>query len=478
MSKIKKRFAILFVALAVSMSAKAFLFAAAPVVEGVLWGARIISLNVTMAKAVEWSIWAHGALVSLWLWKRSSDAADTNTSSLKARLSVSSNPNAKRQNPDPTKWDDATTRNPTPKASFTNASSNTVLPSTWPLVVQDMGGAGHKLYISSTGSTLWDVTVTTSSNSSLSSSQQWSGSISGQTGTFYVYATSAQISCPAGYQSSGSNCVLKDATKVVKPAATVPCEVIQNSDGTWDVDSSNPECTNISSALTASGKTITYTRGTGDYDSITQTDTGYTVSTRGPAGNRDITTGPYDPNQGGTVIQNITDLGSGSSSSSSGGTASSSSGSSSGGTASSSSGGTSGSGGGSCGGTGQVACSIDDSGFKGADAIVGVKADAAISALDDRVNAINDQQKSDTFGIDTSWVPNLLPGSSPVACQPITFSPSISHGPAAGLSGSVNVDWCSKVEMFREFYAWAASISTVVAIALLFFGSNGNAKTK
>jgi hypothetical protein len=241
-------------------------------------------------------------------------------------------------------------------------------------------------------------------------------------------------------------------TTVQKPAGKVPCEVIKNSAGTWDVDSQNPECAGLASALTTNNNTLTYNKGDGTYDRVTNNADGTTAIT---TGNRQITLGPQ--NTDGTYpITGITDNGA-----TTGG--------------SGSTGGT-GTGSATCGGPGLPACSVsvDDSGFTGKDATVNAAGDDAKAKLDDRVTFIN-SKATDTsnFGLDNSWIPSFVPGPA-VSCTDLKWEPGISHGPLTGLAGSQSIDWCSRLDVIREYYAWLIGALTVWAIAMLFFGSNGN----
>jgi len=463
----------------VSNVAYAWLQFLAPISTGVMWLGRVASSNVTMARAVEWSIYGHGAVLGFLLWKNSGDAAQT-TTPISARLVVQPDTTAKRVNPDPQKWDDATTtRDPKPKASYPMATGMEPMPSTFPAVVQAMGypasasaefcsgsgcgGSGatyrRQIYVKNLPSCA--NTSSYAPGSPWSGSATWCGTVSGQTatGVYAVWDVATILSCPDGYASSNGNCVLIDETRVMKPAGKVPCEVIRNADGTWEIDGKNPECAALGTDLTQSGRTITYTRGAGDYDSVTSNaDGSLVISTRGPGGNRDIQTGPYSSSLGGYPIVSVTDS-QGTSSGTSTGTGTGTGG--------------SGSGGQTCGGIGQPACAVavDDSGFQGKDSIINAKADAAIAKLDERVAQVQGVNDGSTFGIDASWIPSLKPGPV-VPCSDLQWTPTISHGPLAGLTGSVSVNWCDKAEVIREYVAWLYGVVTVFAIAMLFFSSN------
>ena len=204
----------------------------------------------------------------------------------------------------------------------------------------------------------------------------------------------------------------------------------------------------MASKLTVAGKSVSYGKSDGTFDQVTKNDDG---STTIKTGGRTIIVGPPGGDGNGTITS-ITDNGPGSGS----GSGSGSSGS-----------------GMSCGGTGQPSCAVtvDDSGFQGKDTAVNTKADAAIAKLDERVTQVQGVNDGSTFGVDTSWIPSLKPGPV-VACSDIQWQPGISHGPLAGLTGSVSVNWCDKADVIREYLAWLFGVATVFAIALLFFSSN------
>ena len=528
-------------------SAFAWIQFLAPITSGVIWLGRLAGANLTMARALEWSIVSHGALFTFLSWRNTNE---TSTASATGHLEVTFDPSAQRANPDPTKWDDALagSRDPTPKTTVAQSTSqgSTTAPSTLAGVVADMGWqAGSKYYKKdATTDVLYTVQLTSacpsgSYSGSVPSGMVYAGCVpsaqtpvttysqmvaemgvpgskcyqyNGSTDVCYVtkalatcsgyanYAPSGyqgavcanwntqangyaypgiaavysrsqapsgylvfkqeqSIACPAGYVSNGSgSCNLADASAVVKPAGTTPCELRVNADGTWDVDTKNPSCTSLQGVgkLTCSGRTCTYTRGSGDYDQIVKNPDGTgTISTRGPSGNRDISVGAPGPD--GTPITGITDVPSGTP----GG------------------GGSSGSGGGTCGGTGQVECAVNvnDGSFQGKDATINGKADSAMGKLDDRIGSVDQSKFQGTFGVENSWIPRLAPGN-PVACQALNWQTQISHGPLSGFSHTESVDLCDKTDIIRQYYSWLWYAMTVWAIAMLFFGTNGNARTR
>lgn len=460
----------LFSSLLFSTAAFAWVQFVAPVSSGVMWLGRVAAANVSMSRALEWSTYTLGAVITFVSWNNIGSTAST-TTPIKATLVVSPDPATKRVNPDPMRWDDAATgRDPTPKGSFPVQTGLPQIPSTIPSVIQDIGGEGTKIYSSGTApSTIYKVTATATKTAIQGVSSTWQGNVTvgGVTSYYYYYRTSESLTCPAGYSYAASTgiCTLSiSADQIQKPADKVPCEVIRNSNGTWEIDSKNPECTELSFQLNASSNSITYTRGTGDYDQITTNpDGGLTITTRGPAGNRDIVTQPYSSTVGGYTINSISDYPTAPTGSGSG----------------SSGGSTTTGGGGNCGGEGQQRCQVEvnDIGFQSGSVSVTAAADAAIASLDQRQIQIEALDDGSTFGIDIGWIPSLLPGP-PVQCQAIDWQPAINHGPLAGLTESVSFDLCDKVDVIREFLAWLFGVVTITAIALLFFGSNRPATQK
>ena len=474
----KRRLLVAAVALSLVVNqALAFWGLLAPISTGVMWLGRVASSNVTMARAVEWSLLAHGAVISFFAWKNASDTSAETRAPVKARLVVQPNTTAQRDNPDSSTWDSAASgqRNPTPKTSYSVIGTNDY-PSgqqQFTTIAQNAFQQPYDTYSVSSGQvykkTYQCMPTNTRPDSSLTNgSLTWSTEGTSTVNGAVVFCFSkptekVTISCPAGYTTTatGSNftCTLSvDPTTVQKPRGKVPCEVLQNADGTWDIDSQNPECASVSSALTKSnsGKTVSYSRGDGTYDQITtNADGSRTVTT----GNRTINLSPAGAD-GNSTITGISDAGINSGSGSSG----------------SGSGSSTGSGTGSCGGSGQPACSVsvDDSSFNGKDVGIATAADDAKSKFDER-QALVESQGKDTanFGLDSAWIPSLVPGPA-VTCEALSWQPVISHGVLSGLAGSIDIDWCSKIDIFREFFAWLIGLLTVWAIAMLFFSSNGN----
>lgn len=438
-----------------------------------MWLGRAAISNPVRAKALEWTIAGHGAIGYL-LWKNSNDTQAASATPAVATITIVPDTTAKRDNPDPKVFDDATVRNPTPKPTFTQSSlfqpvfANVKADD---LVYASMDTPQVYYANSPLNTNISKTTYLTPSNkvnpgSPYTQYMNWtltSGAKSGQNFIIYSKQEWVPYQCPTGYTLTNGTCNLTNAEQVTKPAGKVPCEVIRNADGSWDVDSKNPECGNVAAQLSTSGRNIKYTRGVGDYDSVTTQDDGsLAIDTITVNGNRSIKTQPYSPSAGGYPIGSITDNGPGGTGTTAGtGTTT----------------GTTGTGTGSCGGTGQVKCGIDDSGFDGKAATINTKADAAIAKFDDRVAQIEAVNGNNTFGIDKSWIPDFKPGGA-ITCQPLKWSPSISHGPLSGWSTSADINWCDKIDFLREYFAWLVGFLTTIAIAFLFFNSNGTAKGK
>ncbi len=53
------------------------------------------------------------------------------------------------------------------------------------------------------------------------------------------------------------------------------------------------------------------------------------------------------------------------------------------------------------------------------------------------------------------------------------FEPAITHGPAAGLGGSYELDICDKLGTVREIISWLFGLFTVFYVWRKFANSNG-----
>lgn len=440
---------------------------AAPIVSGTIWAGRLFAGAGNIAKTGEIAVYLVGGGVFL-LDHLLYSNAQTATNPMPMSATIAPHPNTARTTPK--NFDPAPDGqiDPIPKASFAYGAT---VPGNGSLTDIAAAGVGSASYTKSDGNLL-QVDVVQIYQSGLSDAQMCSAAQAGGSATHSGYSWSCPYTimttdkravwyrtvapgCPAGYavNTLTGQCTLTNAALVQKPADT-PCEVNRKSDGTWDVDAKNPNCAGLASQIQTSGSMIKFTPVASQ--SVTIDDNldgsgGITATVVDSASNSTTTikTGPWDSNNNAYPVSGVTN-----GTTTPGGV-------------------TPGTGnGGSCGGAGQVPCSIDDSGFSGKDALVGAKGDAAIAKLDDRVSQLSGVDQATNYGIDRSWLPSIVPGPV-VSCQPLQWSPSISHGALSGLSGNVAIDWCDKFDVVRQYVGWLFGAITVYAIGRLFFASNG-----
>lgn len=381
---------------------------------------------------------------------KSSSANQINADSVsnvmgKKPLQVDIRPQGVRGNPDSSKWNSATgtNRNPTPKGSFALNAGLPAMPSSFPAVVQDMGGAGTKSYYN--GNYRRDETVTTAPVAGQSAS--WSGSVSGLTGTFYVYDKVTLLTCPAGYTNSSGTCNLTDSTSVTKPTST-PCEVLYDSGTqTFNFDAQNPNCSGLESQiLTNSGKKIstvsTASTGSEKIEAEPTANGGFSITQYKPDGSWvNAQTGPYSDVNGGYPI---TGTSSGSAGSTPGGSGSGTGTGGTGGTGSTGTG--TGSGGGSCGGSGQVPCAIDGSGLQGQSADLS----SALSGVDTaNQNVMSGIQSHMPTAPAWGWT---LP-VQPVSCSPLSWN-------VLGRAWTIN--WCPYIPLIQQAISFLAYCFTAL----------------
>lgn len=119
-------------------------FMAGPITNTVMWLGRAAASNPTMARAAEWSIAAHGAIIGA-LWFGKSD--QTASTPIEAKIIIAPAKDQPTVNPDPEKFDDTASSSdalqPAPKPSFSSTVATTQAPSSYPLIVQAIGGAGE-----------------------------------------------------------------------------------------------------------------------------------------------------------------------------------------------------------------------------------------------------------------------------------------------------------------------------------------------
>lgn len=475
----------------------AFISLALPVGRALLWTGRFLSGSSTIASAesvvaAERTLALHGALLGALWWGSSSDKSKNAEEGV---VWLPLDPTATRSNPDPKRYDDAplvieitgaANRDVKPKSSYAGeADRNVSVTPTNGAVAASMPAGSSMSYAVDGQNTIREYKSVDISLYSGSSDLQKCSSAQSATnpGTGWTFSCpsgtssdgktvgiwsrlTTQKTCAAGYTLTNGNCILTDAPSVKKPQGKVACEVLVDAtNNTFQLDANNPSCTSVLSNFNKPNPNqLRYNNPSGGgYDIITRNSDGSTtIETSDGTNYKKITVGPFDKGQGGGTIRGI-DTGPQPGTDGPGGTGS-------GGT------GSTGTGAGNCGGAGQSPCAVtvDDSGFQGKDGAVGSAADAAKTKLDERQAFIEGKAtESGNFGLDNSWIPSLIPGPA-VTCQALRWEPGINHGPLANMSGSIDIDWCSKIDLVREYYAWLVGLVTVWAIAMLFFGSNGN----
>lgn len=434
-------------------------FFSGPISTTVVWLGRAASSNPTMAKAFEWSLAAHAAVLSM-VWF--GDPAQTSGTPIAAKLVIPTKVDTPTANPDPKRYDDAPAGQlqPVPKTSF-SAQSDTLASG---LSYGDVFGlvfaaGGEKQYANSTTAdrlfyakrfsagtvagadypdeasipTSWNGgTKVWTQRTATSPAQVWNCGTSGQANCLVdvLYEKSVALSCPAQYTLANGVCTLTgDASQVKKPPETVPCEVTRTSSGSWHVDPKNPECEGLSAQIqTAADGSLRVSNGAGQTLGVTEKSNGgrrYDIQSGDSW--RSIDTGAYDSAQNGSPITSITD-----------GTGQNPNLPASGGSTGGTTGGTSG---GSCGGTGQPACAIDDSGFDGK----ATDGDGLVQKIEDHDQSILEKLAgiswNDKHGIDWTWTPAI----PRVACEPYVF----------GTAGhSITIDMCTTFSVIRQALGW------------------------
>ncbi len=126
-----------------------------------------------------------------------------------------------------------------------------------------------------------------------------------------------------------------------------------------------------------------------------------------------------------------------------------------------------------CGLPGTPACAIDDTQFSNRDDFSTPNTSSASDHLDTLKTGV-ENSKDILPGINTSWLPSLLPGST-TSCDVIPISFTISSGPAAGLSGAENLDICPHLDVIRQILGYLFGISAVFYIWRSFTRSNEGA---
>lgn len=446
--------AIVILALLVTINSYAFVQFIAPVASSVMWLGRLAIANPATARAIEWSIYGHGALIASIFYQDSQKGAQT-TQPVKTNFVVENWDKAKRENPDPKRFNDAFEgRDPTPKQSYAGEADQNYhsLPASGAMVATQPAGTTWTVAVSGQNSYLTYMSVGFSTYAGSSDAQKCAAlntatnpgtgwaltcpagtSSDGERVALWAKSTAGK-NCAVGYTLTNGNCLLTAEQNVMKPEGKVPCEVIANIDGTWDVDKKNPECQKQSNSITNTGNKLIYAKGDGTYDQITKTADGGTLIN---TGNRTIDLGP--PNSSGeSPIRGITDGPPGNGGSTPG-TGTSPGGGGTGGTGTTPEA--------NCGAPGQPVCDVkvDDSGLDGKKADINAPLDGVKSAHDGILNAMSQSMPK---AFDWSW---SLP-IQPVACQDLVFS-------VKGFP--VNVPYCKYVPLMQQAMSFLAYLFTV-----------------
>jgi hypothetical protein len=487
-------------AIALSLCLVAPASALLPLAAGIAWLGNAVTAAAAsspyIVTALEASLYIHAGVIaytSLFVADKAPDGSPASPA-----LEVKLNNTAKRSNPDPSKWDDASgsSRDPTPKSSIpatstgspsdpqpalvggaagyesTCAGLGSVLGSTVGAVGQGCAVRGTSTYPQSCAKA-YIVNSCTSSSCSITRPEMTDPYCNSEEATFTVtvnpvtlpqglncasgFATGAgtcleplsDLSCPAGYELSGSTCVLTNPAAVTKPA-NHPCEVIRTASG-LQLDSSNPNCAGVQ----VQGNTVQIEQQAVTFNADNS------VSVSNPNGYTTFQLGS-DNSDGSTQIVGATRSGNPGSYGgiSTGG----------GGTGGGTTGGTvqcggvgqpacagSGTGeGGSCGAPGQAKCSIDDSGFAGLEDFAAAGQADFDQANADRTSAVQSQtNRSNDLGIETSWLPQP---SFNTACEPFVINYKVFN---------IAWNWCGYFPLLREVMAYLFYVFT----ALYLWGS-------
>lgn len=85
------------------------------------------------------------------------------------------------------------------------------------------------------------------------------------------------------------------------------------------------------------------------------------------------------------------------------------------------------------------------------------------SSIDALPQAIEDAVAITPSGVDSSWLPSILPGNS-VACQAFPVTVNITHGPAAGIGGTGSINICDQMEIIRQIIGYLLGLTTIFYI--------------
>lgn len=463
-----------------------FLIAGGEWLAGAVSASRVAWVtNAGLRAATAKSLSLHATIGGLAL--TSAAIIENTPSKVPAHVMIDLTEGGTRLNPDPKRYDDATAASvdPIPKASFNPYDELTVLPSNWPDVITDMGSPAFKLYRDAAGTRLTKVqtytyqigyregaSYTTTGGIPSVDASGWArqynkkittvtcgGSATTSPNCEYQVAYSPPselISCPAGYTRNNNICTLQDATQVVKPEKTIPCEVTRDASGAFQIDSKNPEC----NTLTADGSVKSVASDTVQVSNAAESVTAKCTSAACDIAYQDkvndswtnIKTGA--PNSSGGREVTAIEYGTGTNPSVPGG-----------GTGGDGDGDGEGDGSGSGCGTKDNPCSVNDEGFKdlatdGQDSIAKLEQDK--QEWLDRVNSVNGEDK---HGVDLEWIPQLPKGQ----CEPITFGVE---------DHQMVIDWCDKASIIRNVLGWLLYLYTAYFIVCLFFDRTTSSGSK
>lgn len=474
-----------------------FLIAGGEWLAGAFTASRVAWVtNAGLRAATAKSLSLHATIGGLAL--TSAAIIENTPSKVPAHVMIDLTEGGTRLNPDAKRYDNATAASvdPIPKASFNPYDELTVMPSKWPDVFTDMGSPAFKLYRNSAGTRLTKVqtytyqigfregaSYTTTSGIPDSDASGWPrqhymkiGTVScGERATtspnceyLVAYSPATElITCPGGYTQNNNTCTLQDATQVVKPEKTIPCEVTRDASGAFQIDSKNPECNNLTAdgsvksiasdtvqvsnaAESVTAKCTTAACDIAYQDKVNDSWTNIKTGAPNSSGDREVTsieygngTNPSVPG-GGTGGDGVGD-GDGEGSGSGDGDGE-------------------GEGSGSGCGTKENPCSVNDEGFKD----LKTDGDGALGKLEEDKQSWLDRINSATFddkhGVDLEFAVPQIPRTD---CAPITFG-SGSH--------QLTIDICDKLAIFRNVLSWMLYLYTVYFIVSLFF--EGTTKEK
>lgn len=457
-----------------------FLIAGGEWLAGAVSASRVAWVtNAGLRAATAKSLSLHATIGGLAL--TSAAIIENTPSKVPAHVMIDLTEGGTRLNPDSKRYDDATAASvdPIPKASFNPYDDLTVLPSSWPDVITDMGSPAFKLYRDATGTKLTKVQTytyqigyregasytTTGGIPSVDASgwaRQYNKKITtvscGSSATTspnceyqVAYSPPSElISCPAGYTRNNNICTLQDATQVVKPEKTIPCEVTRDASGAFQIDWKNPECNN----LKTDGSIKSIASDTVEVSNASESVTAKCTSAACDIAYQDkvndswtnVKTGA--PNSsGGREVTSI-EYGNGTNPSVPGG---GSDGDGDG------EGDGNGDGTGSC-GTAENPCSINDKGFEKLDTGLESIEAAEQNHFDTLMGKAEGLSIEDTHGLNWDWIPEVPKGT----CSPVRYGIDDKY---------IEIDLCEKLKIVRNVLGWLLYLYTAMFIMDLFLAS-------